>query len=131
MLQCGPIQVPDRIGHNRIVRVDHNIVGVHMAAEMDFSHHLRPVSGNGGHRCGGRFAMIVFIDVEIIYVKQNPATGLSAQGHQELGFRHDVRAVTHIGGNVFDKDLPLQAGLHLIDPLAKQIESGLSERERQ
>ncbi len=112
-LDRAAVEVPDRIDHGCVMRVDDVVAAVAVAGQMDLLH---PLGGHAGQIGVGIEAVVVGADVDIVDVEQDQAVGALRDLAQELPLGERRVPVADVAGDVFEQDAPAQELLHRRHP---------------
>src|SRR4029079_10990793 len=118
------IECPDGIGYGRVMRVDEKrsagvVLGRGVSAEMNLTDEVEWKGSDIGFRVepviGGRYE-------DVVDVEKQSATRAPRDLGEELGLRNGALGKEQIGRRVFEKHLPAQGRLHLIDMARDALE---------
>ena len=122
------IQLPHRINHRAVVRVDVVRPAVGMSREV----HLHDSFVRQAlQKLHGIKIVIEGRDIDVIHVEQQPATGLVGEACDELPLTHRGVSKRDVTARVLQDERPFEEVLHDADSLDDVLQSRLVVRQRQ
>ena len=75
--------------------------------------------------------MIDCVDVDIVDIEEQLASGAAGDRGDELPFAHRIVVEANVGGDILDQQRTPERALHGIDPIANERQRFFGERQRQ
>src|SRR5436853_2677721 len=124
----GAVELPYRSGDPGPVGIDEAVSARVEPGEVNLGHRV----GRNGRQIGARVEpMIDCVDVDIVDIEEQLASGAAGDRGDELPFAHRIVVEANVGGDILDQQRTPERALHGVDAIANERQRFFGERQRQ